>query len=187
MTDERTGKIGFTLIQCLDIPRGTPFQRAFGPFGAFGTGGFSEEALEILGKIFDFRYMGSAEYEAGDYARAMATIWAYAGGRKLRHGTLTVPGIRREVYYICRRGEEQAVAHAILKLARGERHVRRPEEMDEVVTRDYVGLHDALRRRPRKPGETAGWLDIVHSYMFFINRTMYRKTLELFAPPKRGT
>lgn len=139
----------------------------------------------MLGKIWDFHYQGAAEYETGACPRALATMWAYAGEKKLRHGTLKIPGCRRYVYYICNRNQEVAVKRAIQKLAAGERRMRSPEEMAEVVTRDYVGLHDALRSHPRKPGETVGWLDVDHAYMFFVNRTMYNKTLQLFVESAR--
>ncbi len=180
-----TNEIGYTLIQRLDIPRGSPFPKAFTPFGAFRTGGFSCEALDLLQGIFDFDYMGSAEYECGECPQALATIWAYAGEGKLRRGVVRVPRYRHHVYYICKSDIEGSVIHAISKLAAREKTRRIPEELDEIVTRDYVGLHDALLNPPHKPGETAGWLDISHACMFFVSRDMYRKTLQLFAEPLR--
>ena len=185
--DAQNEKIGSTFLQRLDIPRGGPFPKAFTPFGAGGSGGFSAMALEVLGGVFDFHYMGRAEYEHGECPRALSTIWAYSGEGKLRHSSLKASAYGWRVYYICRRNQEPAVTHAILMLAKGERNTRDPTNVDEIVTSDYVGLHDALLRHPRHPGETAGWLDIIHAYMFFVSKSMYTKSLKLFETGRRDT
>jgi hypothetical protein len=143
---------------------------AFG--GGLKNGGFSDKAYQLLNTVFQFDYMGSAEFEFGVVPETMQKIIAnkqeyisnlvsvrYQYKSWLKGSEDFQSGIA-PVYYICRQAEEEEVRKRIALLA-----VDNYSNTKERVMLD-VSLANSTER-------VAGWLELDNGFFFFRDRNMY--------------
>lgn len=173
---------------------------AAGPFsfgGGYVRGGLTEEANKILGEIFSFDYMGSAEFEFGAVPKALSEL--VKDQKDLVAFEMTVdmedvePNLRRKyprlnskgkkeilperpkgtkpVYVLCRRGHLDAVTNTVRALAKGE---------SVFGLKEYCGLSEALDPLEKSGRLAVGWLEIDNGYFFFTDKEMFKKTALLF-------
>ena len=147
---------------------------AFTPFGAGGKGGFDDATLIELNGVFDFDYMGAAEYEWEAAPRALSAIRSCVRENQASYGSFFFsPAI--PIYFICCREDKKRVLNVIRRLLKGSRSPK---------TFSYTGIGEALGRKAW-PGDVAGWLDILNHFLFFFDKTMYEKTLAFLSAPGR--
>ncbi|MDG6980968.1 MAG: hypothetical protein JRN51_07640 [Nitrososphaerota archaeon] len=159
------------MLQRLRVPSGLGMNQwvAFTPFGA-GKGGFDDATLKALDDVFDFDYMGAAEFEWGAVPNALSSLRACVKEKRASYGSFlyrsTVP-----VYFICAVEDKKRVLGAIRRLVNGSAGTQAFR---------YAGIAEALGRKA-KPRDVAGWLDVINHFMFFTDETMYKKTLHFLA------
>ena len=152
------------LIQRLKEPIGHP-----NPFSLFpGQSGLRELTEQNIAQIWSWDYMGATEFEGGIINDAIRNISYYSLEHRAVTGTQDLAG--KEIFYLCKREDEQEVNKRIAELYRNEEGLglKRPTRFKEALEGD-----DRYNR-------LKGWLDLENYFMFFIDRTMYEKTLNLF-------
>jgi len=150
---------------------------AFG--GGLRNGGMSDEAMDLIKDIFRFDYMGSAEFEFGAVPETLSKIFDkrknYIGFEikvlfKLKDFSGNKDTVGDEsVYIICDKKCIKEVEAVIRKLAV-------PSYGD---TKERVRLDEALAKS-KYSENLAGWLELDNGFMFFSDKDMYKKTLNLF-------
>ena len=153
-----------SLVQRLRKPIGRPNPFSFG--GGIKNGGLSDEAAASLAPLFDWDYMGYAQFEWGAVPAALQKIvnWVVAGELK----EFTVESGNGPVHILCRGEDADIVAARVISWAQGE-----PEDAFT-----SIGLHASLSR-----GENAtvvGWLELDNGFFFFIDREMAQKVAAFF-------
>lgn len=169
----QTGRrITRVMLQRLMVPSGFGSNQwvAFTPFGAGGKGGLDDLTLQDLDGVFDFDYMGAAEYEWGAVPNALSSLRACVKENRASYGSFlyrsTIP-----IYFICAVEDKKQVLGAIRRLLKGSAGTQ---------AFHYTGIGEALGRKAG-PRDIAGWLDISNHFMFFSDKTMYTKTLRFLA------
>ena len=150
------------LIQRLKRPieRINPFS-----FGAgLRNGGIPKEGMDLLSKIWSFDYMSATEFEHGAVPEALDKIWDYSNENHATKGLVHLP---KEVHYICKKGTQEYVEDTIQKLYKNEENLN----LNELTY---------LRKSIQGKDNYKGWLELDNAFMFFIDKEMYRKTLDLF-------
>lgn len=197
------------LIQRLNRPwQVAAFKGKDNPFsfgGGMKNGGLSDEAMGLLRDIFEFDYMGAAEFEFGAVPEALNRI---AHASALVAETITVTG-KREIYGVAARRialpEKTAYILAPTDLLEHARDVVRKQAADEYPREDRLKevtlFQNALWAREiaeaQRPGNrkkeredrkrkieyferTRGWLELDNGFFFFTDREMWEKTRALF-------
>jgi len=138
--------------------------RIFNPFtfGASGNGGLSKEAIELVSKIWEFDYMGRGEF--GKVPEALNRIYEYGSKNKAVTGEIK---LSKQVFYLCESDEKEEVEKIIRKIAKNKQNLLEPAFLDEVIRGD-------------KNSKYKGWLELNNGFMFFVNREMFSKTINLF-------
>jgi len=138
---------------------------AFG--GGAKNGGISDDAMEVIGQIFSFDYMGACEFEHGAVATAMDKI---LNNRKKYIRVIfeasTKDGHKKMVYVICHKDIEREVVKWIRTKAN--------DEWDGGHTHETVGLERSINSDDDDP--TIGWLELDNGFFFFIDEEMFNKT-----------
>lgn len=182
------------MMESFDIQRltkpflrnGEPMPNPFSFGGGLRDGGLSEDAMKLLAPIFDFDYMGAAEFEFGALPKALDRMVKSESGSlaafsvDVKTGkTKTYPfkeekdGVCADtVYVVCPEAWCAEVKDRIQKFARAERTLR---------TRESVGLERSIREKAAgNEPRYLGWIEINNGYMFFLDKDMWLKVLELF-------
>ena len=169
------------------MPDGKVVDNPFGFGGGYKNGGLSDEAMEIIRGIWEFDYMGSAEFEFGAVPKALHEIAKMAEAEKLVVARLEVetkddprpfgktakPGIvKGTVWALCHEDHVANVTTRIKKWARDEFEGGRG-------TKETVGLERALRE-PESPHRAKGWLELDNGFLFFIDEEMFKKAANMF-------
>ena len=156
---------------------------AFG--GGLKNGGFSDEAMNLLKDIFQFDYMGAAEFEFGAVPEALQII----AKAKKDYIAFQIPKVKYKysdyrggvvltgtnpVYIICRKDWKEEVTTRIKAKALGD-HGRHKNNFD---TKGAVFLNESLTRADVRG--TMGWLELDNGYFFFTDKEMFANVCELF-------
>jgi len=177
------------LIQRLKEPWGGALGLKGNPFsfgGGLRNGGLSDEAMDLIGGIFSFDYMGSAEFEFGAVPEALQKIAksAEAGGLvgfSLSIPLKVVPGSwddpdkdkkltgEEPVYVLCPSAWREDVCERIYEIARGKGHQKESPHFTR-----------ALRPFREWDADTHGWLELSNGFFFFLDKEMWEKTCNLF-------
>lgn len=183
------------LIQRLLEPIDGPHRALLGkdnPFafgGGLKNGGLSDKAMEVLRPIFQFDYMGSAEYEYGAVPKALAEMARNMGNlvksevkvpfKKIRvhpwmeHAYKPLPKTGEvTLYVLCQKDHVDHVKELVLGLLG-----------DRVRTKDGTGLPECLMERKDGEvfrGKARGWLELDNGFFFFSDKEMFEKTAALF-------
>jgi hypothetical protein len=158
------------LIQRLNEPAERKGKALVNPF-SFGAGysGLEQKTEETLAGIFSFDYMGAAQFEDGIVQRALKSVSEYFSANYFATGTCYLPD-EKEVYYLCRKEDEKGVKKTIEKLYSNERsfYLKEPTWLKQSLNEE-----DFLKDR-------AGWLELNNNFIFFKDKKMYKRILELF-------
>jgi hypothetical protein len=134
-------------------------------FGAGGNGGLSKEAIELVSKIWEFDYMGRGEFEFGAIPKALERIQNYSSEKKSVIGEIK---LAKPIFYLCESEEKVEVEKTIRKIAKNKQNLLEPALLDEVVK----GNENYQKYK--------GWLELNNGFMFFTDKEMFDKTLNLF-------
>ncbi len=155
------------------------------------------EAWKLLQAIFSFDYMGAAEYEFGTIPRCLKALAAdreslvafemvvpakaiepnwnrrfparTTKGKPKKKQPLQTPVAARTVYCLARQDHVVHVQETIISLASG-----------KLPTKNSSGFPMALDPMSDFDRRTCGWLELDNGYFFFLDKTMWRKTVQLF-------
>lgn len=158
---------------------GNELQNSFLSSLAFGggivNGGFSKAAMGILKKVFEFDYMGSAEFEWGAVPAAISFLANEAAKGALVYGELVLNGTEN-VYFISPVTYRNEVVKRITELRKDERELR---------LKEHCGLKRYFESQDEFCKWNVGWIEIDNGFMFFVDKEMYEKTKELFLEIER--
>jgi hypothetical protein len=150
---------------------------AFG--GGLVNGGLSQQAMGILGKVFDFDYMGSSEFEWGAVPAALAKIvdhidqykWysEVVGYRYQDWKTGKVSGGKETIYILCPPEWKEEVGERISNWA-----IDKEEQLKKstYLAASLSGKADFVRR-------IKGWLELDNGFMFFSDQMIFDKMMRL--------
>jgi len=180
------------LIQRLKTPFDKNKKTSFkNPFHAFGgglkNGGLSDEAMNILSTIFEFDYMGAAEFELGIVPKIISFIadncdqfCSYEEDIEYKYNnSLTWFVSRKEdfitgtnkVYIICPENWKDEVLKRIKKWAKhNERDIKEATFFSSSLSKNL------------KKERIGGWLELNNGFMFFTDKNMFdgmKKILEI--------
>lgn len=175
------------LIQRLQKPiRENP--SSVGPFtfgGGYLNGGMIKEFLEAVKFIFRFDYMGAAEFEFGEVPRAFEKMAVNRKNSNLSagHSKTKIP-----IYYISPKDCEEDVTKYIQLLAtKGDYYKKRGDKFPTINLKEASRLKRTLDSDEiDKVDGTFGWIELDTGFMFFIDKEMFMKTLELFSLELNG-
>lgn len=153
------------LVQRLEVPYDGYENNPFSFGGGLPNGGIKESLMAVIKYIFSFSYMGSAEFEWGAVPSALKALHT--------HKSLINFKLDNGLYVIC------------------------PSEIKEDLTKWLNAIYEDEYTYPLKEtlqfnralisdSNIGGWLKIERDdyckepFMFFINKTMYNKTCQLF-------
>jgi len=167
------------LIQRLGKPLGekpypiTPF--SFG--GGYVGGGMKKGFLEAVKFIFRFDYMGSAEFEFGEVPMAFEKMVENRKKSNLSAGCLK---LKTPIYYISPKDCEEEVAKYIRLLSKkGDYYKKQGDKWATINLKEATRLKRQLDLDFDEHG-AFGWIELDTGFMFFIDKEMFDKTLELF-------
>ncbi|KKS64951.1 MAG: hypothetical protein UV32_C0003G0012 [Candidatus Collierbacteria bacterium GW2011_GWF2_42_51] len=119
------------LIQRLEKPIGRASPFSFG--GGLKNGGLSKEAMDVLGDIFNFDYMGSSEFEWGAVPAALNFIAEQSSLKTI------VSGETQGVFYICPQSYETGVIAVIKALLDGAGYPTESITLMNIIRTKLVG------------------------------------------------
>ncbi len=108
--------------------------------------------------------MSATEFEHGAVPRALYKIWDYSNKN---HAAKGLVHLLKDVHYICEKGTQKYVEDIIQKLYKNENGLNLKEST-------------FLRGSIQGKMDIKGWLELDNAFMFFIDKDMYKKTLDLF-------
>lgn len=171
------------LIQRLKKPsvKSHPIFGKDNPFsfgGGYKNGGLSDKAMEYIGEIFQFDYMGAAEFEWGAVPEALSLIAKM--NENLVANSLEVKTKNKNtgtVYYLCGSDQEDEIKKRIKAFAKDEWN-------KDYRTKEYIGLRANIDGA--KYADSVGWLELNNGYFFFTDKEMWTKTCTLFGKEVSG-
>ncbi len=152
------------LVQRLLSPKPKGIMNPFS-FGVSENGCLSKEAIELITKIWEFDYMGRGEFEFGAVPNALGKIWNYSNEKKTFTGQIQLD---KTVFYLCEYSVKEHVKKVIKKIAKNKQNLLEPAFLDGAIDGD-------------KNSKYKGWLELNNGFMFFTDREMFSKTLNLFS------
>lgn len=174
------------LVQRLDKPvvsKFGPNPFAFG--GGLKNGGLNPEAMSLLNEIFEFDYMGAAEYEFGALPQAlkvMAESEMVFGSLELKEEDVALqrswkkriplPLHYTTIYFVCRKSQIPEVEARI-----------REDAKDKLDIKCGEGQFSRTLRADTKsefPDRTIGWLELDNGFFYFVDEEAAKKTATLF-------
>lgn len=182
------------LIQRLKRPFGDRrdvASRIFAFGGGLRNGGLTKDAMNILQEIFNFDYMGSAEFEIGAVPEALRSMVASipdlsTSSFEIDQGDIVVEkweskyfkkpvdGIKKTVYMLAKKSHHEPA----------EKYIRKLCDPTPPRLKEHPMFRNTLLE-PSDPKEdwrrdVQGWLDINNCLFFFTNKDMFEKTCGLF-------
>jgi hypothetical protein len=136
----------------------------------YKNGGLSNDAMNLIKSIFQFDYMGAAEFEFGALPEALNKIAKYANEKTLIKGYFKPSRkYKKTVSYICNKEHEEYVKTFIKSLLS-----RKPPILKESTCLDVniEGKEYAQRY--------CGWLEFDNGFFFFTDEDMFNDTCKLF-------
>jgi hypothetical protein len=171
------------LIQRLHKPYKHASMNPFSFGGGLTNGGLSKEAFELLSNIFEFDYMGSAEFEFGAVPAALQFLADQTIAKNIVAAVIDVsPTINRElVYIVCPLTYKAEVIKRIKEL----RHVGGYGNIQSnIQLKEYCGLKEYfIEKDPRYiiyAKEKVGWVELDNGFIFFTDKEMFDKFCNLF-------
>jgi hypothetical protein len=168
------------LVQRLRPPRSHPSVFSFG--GGLRNGGLSDEAMDLLRGVFDFDYMGAAEFEFGAVPKALKEIAVTAEAGDLKDDAFEIdlkdvekswrkdavhPTGLVTIFVLCPSLDVAEVEERIRGWAAGQGQLRELTMLPQ-------------RLRGDDYANAVGWLELDNGFFFFTDEDMWTKTCELF-------
>ena len=149
--------------------------------GGYKNGGLSDEAFTILKGIWNFDYMGAAEFEFGAVPEALGNIAKTAEDKQLICGSVKLhykyadwrtdeesEGNER-VYYLCPKEFESEIKKRLAKWAMSDRN----------DTKERIELNMSMSGKEASRC-SYGWLELDNGFMFFTDEKMWRGSCDMF-------
>lgn len=160
---------------------------AFG--GGLKDGGLSTEASKLLSNIFEFDYMGSAEFEWGAVPAALQFLAEQTTAKNIVAGVIDVSkpedqarsDIRELVYFICPLTYKAEVINRIKEL----RNVGGYGNIKSTIQlKEHCGLKEWFDEKDPRRVEYAkkniGWLELDNGFIFFTDKEAFDKFCIMF-------
>lgn len=180
------------LVQRLLKPKIKPnIFHAFG--GGLLNGGFTSEAMKLLQNVFEFDYMGAAEFEFGGVPQALNSIAIRAAdfvnfSLTIRRDKIApnpererplgpkkllppIPETTATLYILCHKQDKDWVKSFVKNLAKNPYPLRLKENPMLNYALDPLSEYDS---------RYVGWLELGYGFMFFTDKEMFEKILSLF-------
>lgn len=160
-------------------------------FGGGGSG-LSKDAWEILKPLFEFDYMGAAEFEFGAFPKSLSKFLehkrvAFAIDIKAkdigdsyerrypRQKTASLPEKKNgKVFILCREDQKDFVEDVVRIFAKGNHY-------DVISTKEAVMLDSALDPVGEDSSRRAcGWYELQNGFFFFTDESMFERTKKVF-------
>lgn len=172
------------LVQRLTKPRnyGQLKDNPFNFGGGLKNGGLSDEAMGLIRGIWEFDYMGSAEFEFGAVPKALnkiahSSLVAFSFTVPLaevpahwKNKSKTIPEGDGTLYVICPQEHREEIEARIREWATS----KYPD------LKEGLRLTTALRPIEEWDSERCGWLELDNGFLFFTAAEMWAQTCELF-------
>ena len=163
-------------------------------FGCCGQESFGKEAMEMIGQLWSWEYMGAVEYEFGEAPKAMKKICDYviekeyfAGYIEIEHpesvcnehGGVDVWNkknpklITSKVFILCHKLHASYVTEFIWKVANSQQR----------ITRDYTNIAIALYKGEKKllySSIAIGGLNLDNAFIYLTYEPSIQKMIEMF-------
>lgn len=130
-----------------------------------GKSGLEDKELKELNKIFQFRYMGYAEYEGGQLGESYRFLKKHK--EELVSGQVEVEG--KKLYYICLNYHEKFVEPCLKAHVYNAPHCTR-------LSKEWIHLHRVVAGDEKN---FIGAWDTRSHFLFFANRTKFYQFREL--------
>jgi len=162
------------LIQRLrnPLPGGDAGIFTFG--GGKHHGGISDDAWDILTKVFQFDYMGAAEFEFGAVPEALDHIVRGVQKGDAAFGEMKIHKI--PIYYICHKSVEAEVKVRIKELATLPRKYRTKESVlldQAIAARVPENVVPEKKDKYKHYLDYVGWLELDNNFIFFIDKKVF--------------
>lgn len=183
------------LVQRLKKPyRGNSLLGKDNPFafgGGYKNGGLADDAMDLLRGIFQFDYMGAAEFEWGAVPEALQAIAKSQDELEAWEFTIPLKNVQPNwrvdetdpppegdgtIYVLCPKEWKAEVKRRICGWA----------EKDYTDLKEATHLPRSLRPHEEWDGDTQGWLELNNGFMFFTDREMWTATAALFGVEVRA-
>lgn len=183
------------LIQRLNQPyRGNHVLGKTNPFafgGGLKNGGLSDEAMGMLADVFQFDYMGCAEFEWGAVPEALQKM----AKMQLGATSFTIPltEVQKDwrdkndkepegegtIYVIGQTADLPEIETRIRAWAKDDHY----SEDGRRCLLEPTRLASTLRPASEYDGRTVGWLELDNGFAFFTDERMWRETAQIFGLP----
>lgn len=182
------------LVQRLNRPFKSTGLLGDNPFsfgGGLKNGGLSEEAMSLIRSIWEFDYMGSAEFEFGAVPEALQRI-AKSTELIATHFLFDVSSIKMEKWELDRMKKDGLTPNTGLVPIY---IICDITDLEEIISRVSSWAHKAYETDLKETthlqavltgrdalwhGRTGGWLELDNGFFFFTDEEMFNKTVELF-------
>lgn len=167
-------------------------QNSFSFGGGYKNGGFSNEAIEHLSKIWRYDYMGAAEFEFGGVPKSLEEILENINRYTKGNFVVSAQGYTKEsflnkdkgekienkktVFYVCNKNYEKSVKEWIKKFAKNESW--NSSGTNKYRTKEPVYLNSNILNREFQK-ENVGWHDITNHFLFFTDEEMFNNFCDL--------
>ena len=144
----------------------------------------TKEAMEALAEIWDWDYMGAAEFEFGAVPEAFGKMegkevvasfftvpykFAFRGWGD--HPAKTYEG-KKQVFYVCQKEHEDEVKERMKRWAK--------TEPGYGGTKERIMFNAGLADVPKEISSgIVGWFELDNGFFFFSDEKMWRKTCEI--------
>lgn len=138
--------------------------------GGYKWGGLTKEAMDMIKDVFEFDYMGAAEFEHGAVPEALQKISSYAENHTLIKDSFR-PSRRYEktCYYICCQYHEKEIKDFIKSLLKSDK----PRLKENTCFQNSMENEEFCRK-------FVGWLELDNGFFFFTDKEMFEKTCLVF-------
>jgi len=165
-----------------------PFPDQANPLASIGGGeGLSREARKALRSIFEFDYMGSAEFEGREVPDTLEKIYEDRKAFVKAEVVIPLSEIRLDswekmhyekkegngkIFILCHKDHLEYAKELVVKLAKDEnsRTLQERSNLRYAFLKDKKGDDDRV----------AGWLELDNGFFFFTDQTMFEGTMKFF-------
>ena len=160
------------LVQRLIKPNPNWEKNPFNFGGGYKFGGLTQDAMNLIKGIFEFDYMGAAEFEWGAIPQALNAIAKSAENHTLIKGSFKPSRkYKTPIYYICCQYHLDHVKEFIKSLLS-----RKSPMLKEATFLDVV-----MAEKNPHFDKYCGWLELDNGFFFFTDKEMVENTCKLFS------
>lgn len=133
--------------------------------GGLKNGGFTQKAFDEFNKIWNFEYMGSAEFEYGGVPKSLSKVIENKEDYRAYILEIGKEENKTPIYVIAYDDDQycEDVNSHINSYA---------EKPYGHRTKESVGLHQVVKGEP-SIRDTCGWIDIQNHFLFFTDKDMF--------------